>query len=78
MQHAPKAKRCFDAIQTGIIEGYDCDEGRVRPRVINKKNAKSSKIIGHRQTHSIRIVHDTVRFDRREIDGLEARDWRLG
>ena len=75
MQHAPKAKCCFDAIQTGIIEGYDRYEGRIRPRVINEQNAQRTKIIGHRQTHSIRIMHDTVRFGRREIDGLKVWDW---
>jgi hypothetical protein len=78
MQHAPKAKCCFDAIQTGIIEGYDRNEGHIRPRVINKQNAKSPKIIGHRQTRSIRIVHDTVRGGRREIDALKTCDWRSG
>lgn len=78
MQHAPKAKCCFDPIQTGIIEGYDRNEGRVWPRVINEQNAKSPKVIGQSQTRSLRIMHDTVRFNQGEIDGLKTRDWRSG
>jgi hypothetical protein len=75
LQHAPEAKCCFYPIQTSIIERDDRHEGRVWPRVINEQNAKSPEVIGQGQTGSIRIVYDTVRFGRGEIDGLKVWDW---
>ena len=78
MQHAPQAKGRFDAIQTGIIERNNRDEGRVGPCVINEQNAKGPKVIGQGQTRSIRVMHGGVRVGRGEIDGLKTCNWRSG
>jgi hypothetical protein len=78
MQNAPEAKGRFDTIEAGTIERDDRNQRLVRPRLINEQNAKSPKVIGHRQTGSTGIMHNSVRFNRGEIDGLETRDWRSG
>jgi len=36
IQNTPKANNRFDTIQTGVIERYDSNEGRVRRCVINE------------------------------------------